>query len=711
MSEFEGLLHRVVEMETDLQILHARYDGGERSEALLSRMQALETDMFALKGEIVRAVGVQYTVMEPTLEGSGSFVEIPAENGHVIGVPADSVPGQRAVEDGVPNRAGFRVRNTGVAQSHDAPHEVSVTEEPVRPRKNMELQLGKTIMSVLASVLILFSIIMFGTLIYPFLSDGAKVVIMYLISGALIGVGMRGRKGKQKSFFTALAGTGIAAFYISGIISFFVFQAFGVVFLAILTYAWILAVAWISRERVPIFAVICYVGIIISTCLCLSWFEGSVIGLGCYLLSLLTLFLFNRTGDYTKDRLYFLQFPVAMLFLAFYYAEVVGIVALIMIAVAAVFVVQRHIYPELTDAFRVSLILSEVMLFVAYQVCNFETDPGAVLNLVYIMLAGVITFWSYNIFEARFLKLAPLCFMCICVPLLNYGGTLEQYVGFIPFAMAILCVAYVFGVDLLKGVACAYAILYIFDAPYLLSDQMYFFTLLIFVIEFGVLYWLMSYGRHLDTVIFMVATGVAFSNMVFSDLDSIMIFGYWGAVLLSCVFNSSTFTQDVFIERLGWAWNGYWMSIGTAYIMNTPSSEVLMLMIFFIAVLIAYCVNVKWNLECEHPFAGIELCLKCSVFVGMLLNKLTLAGVVVSIAFMLLAIGCVVLGFNYSRKSIRLYGLILAIASVVKCLMFDIEYNSSIYLPVGLFVTGLLCFGMSWLYSVLEKRVREHSDE
>lgn len=95
----------------------------------------------------------------------------------------------------------------------------------------------------------------------------------------------------------------------------------------------------------------------------------------------------------------------------------------------------------------------------------------------------------------------------------------------------------------------------------------------------------------------------------------------------------------------------------------------------------------------------------------MLLSCLSYSGVVTSIGFLLFAICCIVLGSFVQRKVIRLYGLTLAILSVLKCVIFDIQYSSSLYRPVGLLVAGLLCFGISWIYTVVERRFHDGSSE
>ena len=59
-----------------------------------------------------------------------------------------------------------------------------------KKNKNMEQTVGKFLMGILASVLILFSLILFGGLIYRAIPDAVKVGIMFTVSAVIAGVGI-----------------------------------------------------------------------------------------------------------------------------------------------------------------------------------------------------------------------------------------------------------------------------------------------------------------------------------------------------------------------------------------------------------------------------------------------------------------------------------------------------------------------------------------
>lgn len=690
MTQYEELLGRVIGLEAKLEVLKTQEANGV--DGLLDRVNALETEVIELKQVLIAEVADDTRVYAT----------------HDDEMRNESVQ-EPVAESQIYVQSGFRVRNTGVHGHIPVQTAEPVYREP-RPRKNVEFQVGKTVMSLLASLLVLCSLVLFGAMVYPYLSDGMKVIIMYAISLALVGAGLWGRRTSFKTFFTALAGCGVGAFYLSGVISYFMFNAFGIVGLFVLTYAWVMGVSWLSKSRVPVFAYICYLGILISTLLCLFEFYWSSAALICYMIGITTLYLFNRAGEYKKDLFYWVQFPVVMLLLAFSYSGHPMINMWIMILTVVAYVMQHYLYTEKTNFYRICMLLTEIVLFVGYKICDVDFGPSGFLNIIYVLLTGLVALWSYFVFGDRILKIAPICIASTLLPICSWGMFWENYIGYIPFCVIILLLGYMLQVDIMKGIATGYFVVYIFNPPSGLDELLFRLLITVYLLAFGTLFWNFTYERHIDRVAFMFVSGLVLTTFCMDSLPIMLLLGFGVAVMLSCGFNSSHFVYDDFSQRLGWAWNGYWMSFGSAQICF-GDNYLLTLVLMFMMVLVLFMVNVKWQLECEHWGAGLELCIKGSFYMWMLLSQLSASGVVMSIAFLLLAIWCIVGGAMVRRKILRLYGLVLSIVSVVKCLLIDVQYSSSIYRPVGLLVAGLLCFGISWLYSVLERKLRDDSQE
>lgn len=78
---------------------------------------------------------------------------------------------------------------------------------------------------------------------------------------------------------------------------------------------------------------------------------------------------------------------------------------------------------------------------------------------------------------------------------------------------------------------------------------------------------------------------------------------------------------------------------------------------------------------------------------------------VLSLALMASALVCIGVGFGARIKALRLYGLIIIIGCVLKLVTFDIGNAETIMRVVAFIVGGLICFGISALYTYMVKRL------
>jgi hypothetical protein len=78
-----------------------------------------------------------------------------------------------------------------------------------------------------------------------------------------------------------------------------------------------------------------------------------------------------------------------------------------------------------------------------------------------------------------------------------------------------------------------------------------------------------------------------------------------------------------------------------------------------------------------------------------------------SVVCMVAALICVAAGFVVRVKSLRLYGLVLTIVFVLKLLLIDTVYTESITRVVAFIGGGLICFGISALYTYAVKRLEK----
>ena len=129
--------------------------------------------------------------------------------------------------------------------------------------------------------------------------------------------------------------------------------------------------------------------------------------------------------------------------------------------------------------------------------------------------------------------------------------------------------------------------------------------------------------------------------------------------------------------------------------------------LILITVLI-FMVNSKRLLQ-EDVRAGYYVALKYTVLMVCILTSYSVANYFISICLLLFAILSIIIGFYKNTVTFRLYGLILSMVSVFKLIMIDIKYDSTLENAVSFFVSGILCFIISFLYNKIDHSLKKSS--
>ena len=136
-------------------------------------------------------------------------------------------------------------------------------------------------------------------------------------------------------------------------------------------------------------------------------------------------------------------------------------------------------------------------------------------------------------------------------------------------------------------------------------------------------------------------------------------------------------------------------------------------MTHFFAVLGAiglYCINSVNILKKKNTGLSIYLGIKFTILVMVILSSYHAANYILSISAFVLSIIFIVIGFKLDIKSLRIYGLVVSLVCVVKLVMIDLTYDNTVGRAISFFVSGVLCFVISALYSVAEKKLHRDKD-
>ena len=112
-------------------------------------------------------------------------------------------------------------------------------------------------------------------------------------------------------------------------------------------------------------------------------------------------------------------------------------------------------------------------------------------------------------------------------------------------------------------------------------------------------------------------------------------------------------------------------------------------------------------LKKEKITFGIYVGIKFTILMVIILNSFNSPNYLISIFAFLFAILCIVLGFCFSFKSLRIYGLVLSLVSIAKLILLDITYDNTIGHALSFFVCGILCFVISTIYNIVDKKINK----
>lgn len=245
--------------------------------------QNLQNELKEIKSEIQK-LQTRISVIENQLNIQDQTVF----QTETIRQPVEQIPVQTQQQESI-----FQIPNQ-VQQPSQRP----IQQQSTQPRKksNFETNIGKNIMSIIASILIFIGLGSFVVLIYDSMPDFIKIALMYLFSFGLSGFGYYKTTKKKNTFSTALTACGIGSTYISLLMSLVHFEIFNNITFFVLLAVWAIISLTLERKiKSPVFSIIGTIGISISVLL--STFDS----IGNIEMLLLTLFFCAMSFAYTHN--------------------------------------------------------------------------------------------------------------------------------------------------------------------------------------------------------------------------------------------------------------------------------------------------------------------------------------------------------------------------------------------------------------------------
>jgi len=329
---------------------------------------------------------------------------------------------------------------------------------PKKPAVSLEAKFGKIIIPIAGSALIIFALVLFGSLIKPHLTDGMKAVILASLSLSITAVGLwkMNKENKYYNLFSALAGCGLAACYVSTLIAHFALDVLPETAVMVCIVVWIAGVILLSKYKSKMFGYICYVGILVAAYMTIQKWCDSSMGLIAYVVSISALFAANFSRQYKQVSWLLIQYPVVMLLMTTNYSGEWFPSLIIYITTLAVLVGQLLYYRRSNErpllfavptAFSLLTLLlcadvnmSEILQFSAFclnrPAFGNEAGWGILIAITFIGLSELYlrvlggrkspVEEEDNAFVSTFMVIAATLFL---VPSMNYGDFCQSWFG------------------------------------------------------------------------------------------------------------------------------------------------------------------------------------------------------------------------------------------------------------------------------------------
>ena len=612
---------------------------------------------------------------------------------------------------------------------------------PIQPQNSvhkttdLESIIGKSWMGIFASVLIFVSFILFATLLAPFITDTVKMTAMYIVSISFALFGLIKLKNKHNKLYLAISGCGFGAIYLSLLLTNMYFNAIGDIALYIFILVWAEFVCYLSRWRDRAFQIIGQCGITIAV--------------------LFGIILCADTGDTAKFFLLSLFFAVTAA--SFYVSNydrafhkniinnIFNIINVLQIglgtillenkstgAVMLIFLILQFILfftsrlKENNPGFGVLTIINTILMMwfinyilngqdmnsakgAAYIVINLillvviekkfadRKDDGKVLLHFFVLPLFIFSVYMITFFQNHI----GLSFIMILFILLGYYTNDNIY----KFESLIMSVAYFFSNMT-------------YPLEHFCLGLLFFAVLAVFLYvkkeQYSITFKLLSY---IIGLIFICGELVKLLNdiNVSDDISRTIILTV--AATLNVLVMRSRFVknfQTLQTEKIclnaARIINALLMAY-SLYAVMAVDNEICHCILILLSIII-FMVNTK-NLLVQNKglWPGIYIGIKLTILLITILCSFDAANYVISISAFLFAIISIVTGFILYIKSFRIYGLILSLISVAKLILVDISYDNTLGHALSFFICGILCFVISMIYHLIDKKMQTtHKD-
>lgn len=569
-------------------------------------------------------------------------------------------------------------------------------------KDTVEFKIGAGIFSMVGAVFILAAFVIFG---FNFLEGIWQGICLYAASFAVILLSELLLRRLNKRFSVVITGIGISCLYISTIINYLVLKNMNGIAASVITLAVALGSILLSRKKdAASIRMISFLGCYICF-LPIREFESELSFLvmtGIVLIvNIVSIFLPNQKNAGAINAVHLIAHTIfACIASALSLAGGMDALYVALFVTASLIVINLIYYKQKEkNELYLKLIYAVTLGFIAVLLvcvgCLDHDINDEKIFLFYKLLTEVMAVVTSIVFFILWgrdnRKWIQYYFIAALVVLFNGFSDyrLETTIG---FAAIFVLTRLLYKVKEVEVLDCILAILMVLQGFYMCRTW--------YVIPFAVILLLSAFMINRSVIFHEIVLTVGFAAGICIQFD-----GNW--TLPACV--GILFLLFLLFNHLPWLKDKK----------QLPYNITNLALAGFFCLCTVFCEEYYFNavtmvigsvmiIAAFRARYGLAVSKKYLLLAGFLIYMILAAHfetpVIVSILLMIVAIGCVGIGFRLKDKGYRMCGLIMAILVCIKLIVYDFRELESL-LKVILFLTvGVIALGISFLYIYLEKK-------
>lgn len=647
-----------------------------------------------------------------------------------------------------PNNVVNNIQQPQVQQNNiDQQIQQAIIENSNKNKNNFERIIGRNAMGIGASILIFIAMIMFATLLLPYLGDEVKLVAMYVFSFLLIGFGEFIYR-KQKNGYLILSACGIGALFISIVATNVYFHYINNIVLYLLLILWIGYTSYLGKKRNLLFVIVGQLGIFMSLVLACFGMEtamdlyltfiyliiSELLFFGLFYNAGYKFYLTNIIGlcisIFTFNLGVLIRYNIYPAELTYHSGPIIPMIVLLSI----LFIYLGIGYFLYKSNSKDKLILSGIISFInslnVLSICGFlafsrefSFEPRQAHD-IYYFVPLVIYYLLLTVFfiikEHKFNKIALpfeyiglglfLLSSCALPEWLNYIILLLTYLAIVGYNIILNRVDFYY---VSQCILCFMIIIFT-------GKELIILPIIILLINICQMIYsrlkneqgkLIGYEMFSYVSLLILCSTIIFT--IFNKNDA--IFGLSTSFIESIILAGVFLLIQLLVIKFNWANNrgNFKFRFGVnlalmiflliGYIEEGLGDNLPCIIIYSLFTIAIFSINLKSLLQYNNK-AGAYIGLKYTLLIWVILSTLKVSGQAFSVILLLIAIASILCGFMIKNKSIRLYGLVLSMFSIFKLIVYDISYDNTLMRAISFLICGILCFVISLIYNYIDKK-------